>query len=392
MTNFSRKLEELAEKAGTDPAKTVVSVDIANVWSWTRGTPANDNVRADRNVRDSDVPPSDSDRNSQRVSMEMLADFFEGEELVQEVRIFAPKVFLNQEDLRKLTNWAERNVPHLLDQIRDLDTNSQGYMNALARIFISLLRGKSLAQVFEPEIAAYVKILLRLERTNSRMQAFKGVAKAKYLTRTAVGRIKPLRLNSDHAKEAEEIAKNAEIIASEAATASALDLGNLNASEIVRNVEKAQDILERLSSNYPDPNFDKLAVRMKDLLRAAKQLSSSLESRSKVVSRMADIHNLQQESADKILRALDAPGNYTKCDVDPYINVKSLSRQTLARFNNHVFLTGDGDFKYLYDELRENGVGVMVVSPGQHLSRVLKEISAPDIVTYDPSGENIWKK
>lgn len=391
MTNLSRKLEELAEKAGTDPAKTIVNVDIANVWNWVKGSPVNDNMRQ---KKDSDIPPSDKVSN-QHVSMEMLADFFEGEELIQEVRIFAPKVFLNQDDLKKLSYWAEKNTPNLYSQIKDMDQATQAYMSALARIFITLIHGKSIDQIFEPEVRPFVRILLRLERTLNRMNAFRGVAKAKYLTRSAIGKIRPLRTAQDHHKEAKDIAVAAETIASEAATADALDLKvDLDVNEIVRNVQRAEGILHRLQTDYPNPDFDTVLAKLKDVVSMARRLSSTLEARERTVARLKDIHNLQQDSAEKILRALDAPGNYTKCDVDPLIYAKSLSKTTLNRFDNQVIFSGDGDFKYLYDELRENGVGVMVVSPYRSLNGVIRDMASSnsDMMVYDPSGENIWKK
>jgi hypothetical protein len=82
-----------------------------------------------------------------------------------------------------------------------------------------------------------------------------------------------------------------------------------------------------------------------------------------------------------------------KCNLDVEIAVGTLESGVLARYDNFVFLSGDGDFAELYRKLIKEGKKVVVISTPAKLGKEITLLQKEGAVKIlNPAEDsNIWK-
>jgi uncharacterized LabA/DUF88 family protein len=274
-----------------------------------------------------------------RVSIKSLARLLSKNQYFKEVRVFMPSVHFNDELLKSVTEWTMRECPEVLCNSRfatDDDSETFGFKLGIALDnFLSYQERRAISR----DVLESVETLIRSTYSSMNADMF-AEAGCKIYRRAETSFAKTLASDRQHSKVVARILDTLDQIA-----------------------KVNEDLLDG-DGTPPD--------------------SGSKEAKIKVVRELtAAARNIVQHDQS----------HHRKCDLDVDIAAESMDPQTLATFDNQVFLTGDGDFERLYRKLNNIGKNVIVVSPDEYLSTLIRKMANTRVVTVHKPNfvEDIWR-
>lgn len=328
--NLNDVIISSSAKRRTDPRNTLVNVDYSNVNGWEIYQPVAGQVES-----------------KQRVSIKSLADSLQHNENVAEARIFMPRTELDARTVDPVTDWVMSNYSDLFNS-KDFNCNDDAFTYgvklglALDKFFYRMLDSKQRGEIQDHTREQIQTVIRGAFFANS--AAMFNERDCKVFTKTEVTRDKTLLDDRTHRKVVSKMRSL------------------MNATE---------HLVDRMAAN--------LSMLKEDNANKAKMEEDLWEMQRNLIKMR---YTIEKEISQ-----------YRKCDLDAYIVAKSLAPDTVSKFDNQVFFSGDADFEELYKELAEAGVNIIVVSPDLYLSRTIVNLEVQGVLTtHRPDFvDDIWR-
>lgn len=276
-----------------------------------------------------------------RVSPKSLARLLSKGPYFKEVRVFMPSVDFTDELVNTVTDWALREYPDVFcDRRFESDDDAMTFGLKLGMALDHFLDYQE-RRAISTEIQEKVEAVIRGAYFSMNAEMFIE-AGCNIYRRSEVSRAKSLASDRSHSRVVAKILDKLDQI----------DQVNVGA------VAVGSDI------TYVQSSVTSRLAKIKELTAAAREIVQ---------------HDQSQ---------------HRKCDLDVDIATEAMDPVTLANFENQVFLTGDGDFERLYRKLNEVGKNVIVASPDEYLSTLVKKLASSRMVTLHKPNfvDPIWRE
>jgi len=366
MSAFSQQLETLNADKPLDQQSTIVSVDKSNLRNWKK---------ADDSTRQLVMP-------NERVIMKSLVEAT----TVKKVRLYGNMPILDREVVKPMEIWLSENSKQKLVNIQlqlfpqleyirklalaILESEDQSNIGKRTRsrvgyVLSQIADGEKLAEYEKMGIQLVLKESKILHKTMVRDSDFGAVVKG------MINKIDELQEQMEKASFVEETEIVKQVLE--------------NVSSDLSSVEGIGEI-EGLREDWAD-FFVLLERKMKDLVEKIDSSRIILEGQRKMIMAML----ILLEKIKRVMLLEQLPIN--KCDLDAEIIVDNLDTEIMAKFDNFVFLSGDGDFAVLYRKLFTLGKKVLVVATETKLAREIRNLENKGILqTHNPAKNPEWWK
>lgn len=393
MSTLGRKIAAASEKTGSFArAKTLVSLDASNIAGWDRrGFGQYHQVRF---PGDSDVPPPSLNDvylvRHQVVSMAKLAQNLAVNDDVSSIKYYTPEAKLNNLVVDALYSWLTVNG-HASTTLTGKTPGSRAFVKEMVRIYRNLVGSNDIEEFFGKH-APMVRALFRSHQNKVMASPFQSVQKAEIVIRSVEDTSRSILENPDHRFQAKAILSFLRGANDLNINAQRLDF-NIQTHDFVnlrKAAEEAAATFERMRQSYPEVDWDDLPSTMQKIRSKAGQIVEFADTYNERSRKLTDIMRDQSELIDGAAESITGPSGYMKGDLDTALVAKSMSPEVLAKYDQQVIFSGDGDFVPLYKSLMDAGKRVIVVSPDKNVSRAIRSMVGGQLELHDPLIDDIW--
>ena len=369
MTAFSQQLESLNPDKELDQQSTIVSIDKSNLRNWKKLDEAKRLI----------VLPNEREIVT---SITVLPS-------VKKVKVYAnlPE-FIEKKDVKSMEVWLSEHYRQELVNIKLQMLSDAEYVKKLAMLISEFeepyLVGKRirsranyvLSQIVDREVLDDYKRMgvdLILKKPKIQLKTMVGDSGFEYMVRRMIDEIEKMQilLKMNSFDEENEMVDTV------------LD-------ELFTNLKSVEDINEEVELTGDAKMI--LALVKAEMGRMADQITSIKiieDEQRRVVYSIVSLMVAFLEKIKGIM--LFEQFSVNKCDLDAEIIVDNLDSQILSKYDNFVFLSGDGDFAVLYKKLFSLGKKIMVVATEKKLGKEIVYLEKTGVVqVHNPFDNQDW--
>ncbi|MGL5830802.1 MAG: NYN domain-containing protein [Candidatus Altimarinota bacterium] len=380
--NSGLGLAETIREIGSE--KVVVAVDAANVQFWEAGL--------------------DGKRPSGRFSFTKLAEYLAKIEAVKKKFLFTARYSFNAVFIERIIELVEDVGPAFLQRAivdkktsETYDYNGVIYDVELLMIVVNELIEQNKINDLRQSIAEQVYYVTNQVRSNKTLakrekQGYQLITTDYLVHKNPIAK---MQLIGNLAKQTVQIADYNESGAFNDVDVEISYPEEKGVASLRKSLELAADKLGEMSFKNDLPEFAPLVQKIRSMIEQVDNIGEELARRDKDIEALEKISERKSHKVREILQIANNSANtfISKGNVDSFLVAALMDRKVMDAADTFVVLSGDGDFRLMYEKMREAHKKIVVVSPLEYLNKKLEGmILDGDISLVNPNQDGVlWR-